>query len=316
MTTSYTATETAKFVRVTLKENFPGIKFSVKSSNHVINISWTDGPIDKQVEAVTNAFGGMSFDGMQDMDTYRKQEYNGEQAQFYCYSPYTKRKLSMEFATKIKASMERQHIPCPSLKWCNYDECASFQTQELDWHDCRRFNEKVRFFTVNNVDTLNFWGEDDGSGCRAEKLEYELLNEVIGTAETAKNPTVDKVVVTHNEQKDGVEIKFCEKPAQAIIDELNQSDFKWSRKQNIWYAKRTAETLAFAYEMAGMVNNGEFYQLSAAEILEVRKLQQTPTALVPSNTVSMAVFVARRNNQPVTAVAQVEKQIDFSYLLN
>jgi hypothetical protein len=316
MTTSYTATETAKFVRAALKENFPGVRFSVKSSIHTINISWIDGPIAKQVEAVTNAFGGMGFDGMQDMNTYHKQIFNGEQVSFYCYSPYVKRRLSMEFAAKIKASMERQHIPCPNFKQCSSGEYASFQTQELDWGSERRFYENLQFFTPENVDTLDFWRIAGENGCRIQKSEYELLDEAMSIAETAKNPTVGEVIVTQNEQKNGVEIKFCEKPAQAIIDELNQSDFKWSRKQNIWYAKRTAETLAFAYEMAGMVSSGEFYQLSAAEILEVRKLQQTTMALVPNNTVSMAVFVDRRSNQPVAAVAQVEKQIDFSYLLN
>jgi Domain of unknown function (DUF3560)/Large polyvalent protein associated domain 29 len=192
MTTCYNATETAKFVRVALKTSFPGIKFSVKSSRHVINVSWTDGPIDKQVEAVTDAFGGMGFDGMQDMNTYRKQVFNGEEVQFYCYSPYTKRKLSMEFATKIKASLERQNIPCPSLKWSDYYECASFQTQELDWCAARRFNEKVQFFTVENVDTLDFWSKHDGSGCRVEKSDYELLEEVMGIKEIEAAPVQEQ----------------------------------------------------------------------------------------------------------------------------
>ncbi len=188
MTTSYSATETAKFVRVALKKNFPGIKFSVKSSTQTINISWTDGPIAKQVQAVTNAFSGMKFDGMQDMDIHHKQEFNGEEVRFYCYTPYTHRKISMEFAAKIKASMERQHIPCPSFKECSYDNRASFQTNELDWGGERRFYEKMQFFTHENVDTLDFWDKDDGSGCRTEKLEYELLAEVMDTNKVESAP--------------------------------------------------------------------------------------------------------------------------------
>jgi hypothetical protein len=306
MTTTYNATEAAKFVRIALKKAFPGIKFSVTSRRHTIDIVWTDGPIDPQVKTVTNAFSGMGFDTMQDMNTYRKQNFNGEQVQFYCYSPSTKRKFSMDFALKIKASMERQHIPCPSVKWCDYDKSASFQTQELDWGASRQFYDKVQFFTVENVDTLDFWTKDDGSGCRTHRLDRDLLDEVLGVT-AGENPILSEVTVTQNNQKNGVEIGFFQKPDREILDELNQSDFKWSRRQNIWYAKRTAENLAFAYEIAGMANGSESYELSEAEILEVRKLQQTSGAVVPSNVSSIASFLAKRSDRPATAIAETEK---------
>jgi Large polyvalent protein associated domain 29 len=306
MTTTYHATETAKLVRVALKKNFPGIKFSVTSSRHTINVSWTDGPIDPQVKAVTNTFGGMGFDGMQDMDTYHKQDFNGEQVQFYCYSPYTKRKLSMDFALKIKASMDRQNIPCPSVRWCEYDKSASFQTQELEWGSSRQFHDKVKFFTVENVDSLDFWTKRDANGCRTHKSDHELLQEVVG-ATKVENPILSEVSVTQNEQKNGVEIGFSQKPAQAILDELKRSDFSWSRRQNIWYAKRTAENLAFAYEMAGMANGTAPYELSEAEISEVRKLQQVSGVVVSSNVSSIAVFLAKRSDRPTTAIAETEK---------
>ncbi|WP_338423309.1 LPD29 domain-containing protein, partial [Xylella fastidiosa] len=49
MATKYlTCAETAKLVRKALKESFPDIKFSVKSSNYSggasIRVSWIDGP--------------------------------------------------------------------------------------------------------------------------------------------------------------------------------------------------------------------------------------------------------------------------------
>jgi Domain of unknown function (DUF3560)/Large polyvalent protein associated domain 29 len=187
MITSYNATETAKFVRIALKENFPGIKFSVKSKIQTINISWTDGPIAKQVQAITKCFGGMSFDGMQDMDTYHKQTFNGEDVSFYCYSPYTHRKLTMEFAGKIEAAMKRNNLPCPSFKWDNWEEGASFQTQELDRSESWEFNNNLGFFTIENVDTLDFW-RTDKDGYRHHKSERELLNEVMGIKEVKTAP--------------------------------------------------------------------------------------------------------------------------------
>ena len=74
--------ETAKLVRVALKEKFPGVKFSVRSSTYSggasIRVGWVDGPTAKDVESVTRRYtGGIvtargqpDFDGMIDLKTY------------------------------------------------------------------------------------------------------------------------------------------------------------------------------------------------------------------------------------------------------
>jgi hypothetical protein len=63
--------ETAKLIRVQLKNKFPGVKFSVKSDQYSmgssIRINWTDGPVTKAVEEVVNPFCGGRFDGMIDL---------------------------------------------------------------------------------------------------------------------------------------------------------------------------------------------------------------------------------------------------------
>lgn len=65
--------ETAKHVRNALKLAFPGVKFSVRSSNYSggasIDVRWKDGPLTKAVESVAKAFEGKTFDGMIDMAT-------------------------------------------------------------------------------------------------------------------------------------------------------------------------------------------------------------------------------------------------------
>jgi hypothetical protein len=69
--------ETAKLVRAALKESFPGVKFSVKSSTYAggasINVAYVDGPTAAQVEAVAKVFQGAYFDGMTD---YKGSNYN------------------------------------------------------------------------------------------------------------------------------------------------------------------------------------------------------------------------------------------------
>lgn len=69
-TTYLSCAETAKVVRASLKESFPGVKFSVKSSTYAggasITVRWTDGPTTKQVDAVIGHLESSYFDGMID----------------------------------------------------------------------------------------------------------------------------------------------------------------------------------------------------------------------------------------------------------
>src|SRR3954468_22279025 len=59
--------ETAKLIRAALKKAFPTVKFAVRSKKYAggasINVSWTDGPTAKQVEAITGQFQSAGFDG-------------------------------------------------------------------------------------------------------------------------------------------------------------------------------------------------------------------------------------------------------------
>jgi hypothetical protein len=76
------ATETAKKIRKTLKAAFPGVKFSVTSSTFSMGssvyVSWTDGPMSSQVNAILSRFESGSFDGMQDMYTTTGYEWEGQ----------------------------------------------------------------------------------------------------------------------------------------------------------------------------------------------------------------------------------------------
>ena len=78
--------ETAKMLRAALKEAFPGVKFSVRSSSYSmgasINISYTDGPSAEQVRAITGNFEGSYFDGMTDYKGLNYSSVNGEEVRF------------------------------------------------------------------------------------------------------------------------------------------------------------------------------------------------------------------------------------------
>src|SRR4051812_33768963 len=66
--------ETAKLVREVLKHEFPGVKFSVRSSTYSggasIRVGWVDGPTGRAVDSVVCLYKGAEFDGMIDLKTY------------------------------------------------------------------------------------------------------------------------------------------------------------------------------------------------------------------------------------------------------
>jgi hypothetical protein len=68
---SLSVAETAKLVRTDLKREFPGVKFSVRSSSYSggasIDVRWTDGPTGKDVDRVLKPYEGARFDGMTDL---------------------------------------------------------------------------------------------------------------------------------------------------------------------------------------------------------------------------------------------------------
>lgn len=68
--------ETAKLVRAALKKEFPGAKFSVRSSTYSggasIHVSWTDGPTSAAVDEVVGPYAGADFDGMIDLKIHNE----------------------------------------------------------------------------------------------------------------------------------------------------------------------------------------------------------------------------------------------------
>lgn len=77
------ATQTAKLVRTSLKEAFPDLKFSVKtSSSSSIYVEWEDGANESQVSAVVRCFAGAYFDGREDYEGSKVHHFEGKRTHF------------------------------------------------------------------------------------------------------------------------------------------------------------------------------------------------------------------------------------------
>lgn len=86
----------AKNIRAELKREFPSVKFSVRASHYSggnsVHVSWTDGPTDKQVEAIVNKYEGGTFDGMTDCYNYERSPWTevfGEAKYTHCSRDYS-----------------------------------------------------------------------------------------------------------------------------------------------------------------------------------------------------------------------------------
>lgn len=57
-------------------------------------------------------------------------------------------------------------------------------------------------------------------------------------------------VVTLNQEKNGIEIRFENKPESSVIEALKAHGFRWSSKQHMWYAKQDSSRLSFAASLS------------------------------------------------------------------
>ena len=112
MTKLISCAETAKMIRMALKEAFPGIKFSVRTSTYSggasISLCWTDGPNVAQVEAVTNIFKGAYFDGSIDYQGNRFAMLDGVRVSFGSDYIHTKRQHSRAACERTLARVGRR----------------------------------------------------------------------------------------------------------------------------------------------------------------------------------------------------------------
>jgi len=67
-------TDLAALIRSALSRAFPAVKFSVRSKSYSggssVHIGWTDGPTQKEVDAITRRYSTKGFDGMIDLAHY------------------------------------------------------------------------------------------------------------------------------------------------------------------------------------------------------------------------------------------------------
>ncbi|OMD67624.1 hypothetical protein [Paenibacillus odorifer] len=78
------------------------------------------------------------------------------------------------------------------------------------------------------------------------------------TATAQKVDTQVNATLIINEEKNGIEISFTNKPDTQVIESLKENGFRWSSFSKVWWAKQTPEHLVFAQAIvkpSNTVNN-------------------------------------------------------------
>jgi hypothetical protein len=102
------AAKAAKAIKAELKKAFPSIKFSVRSSNfsmgNSVDIGWTNGPVTKAVEEITDKYQYGHFDGMIDLYEYSNNRDDIPQAKYV----FASRTLTDEIRAAKKAEIAKE----------------------------------------------------------------------------------------------------------------------------------------------------------------------------------------------------------------
>lgn len=69
------------------------------------------------------------------------------------------------------------------------------------------------------------------------------------TAANTEMTSINGKTISINEGKNGIEIKFDEKPSTAVLEKLKGNKWRWSKFSKIWYNVNTPENLKFAQEI-------------------------------------------------------------------
>lgn len=250
----------AKNIRTELKRAFPGTKFSVTSDGFSggdsVDVRWSMGPTAKEVEAITGKYQEGSFNGMEDIYEYDRENV-----------------IPDLFGGAKYVQEHREDSPAYELIACALcgiwgieppaDRKSFWDLNGDRADDVRQTTRDLLSVTsfpagADNISVERRADGDEGPGSGFAPY-YRVTFTAPQAADVAKPapasmappaPAVAGVTITENPEKDGVEIRFPAKPPAFLLDSLKTLGWRWSRFSACWYHKATAEARDFAANIA------------------------------------------------------------------
>lgn len=206
----------AENIRRELSRAFPSQKFSVKSESFSmgssIHIVWEDGPTQAEVEKITDKYQEGKFDGMTDSYDYNHTVFHD----IFGGAKYVQTHREISLAVRRQVAESRGFIPDDIM-----DEYGRFYSFNLE----HEINTKI-----------------------AETSFYQAAAGAAGDPDEPE-PAAG-VDIRTNPNKDGLEIRFSEKPYAGILAILRENGYRWHKKRKFWYARQNSRTWAAAHDIA------------------------------------------------------------------
>ncbi|CEQ01695.1 Uncharacterised protein [[Clostridium] sordellii] len=110
------------------------------------------------------------------------------------------------------------------------ESCEDVRKSSVGFCSVRIVDNKLKFYChIHSNSSFNLYIELNED--QKESKEIEILEDV---------------KVELNEDKNGVEIYFSNKPSEEVRNNLKANGFRWSKYNKCWYAKQSEDTLNFA----------------------------------------------------------------------
>ncbi|MCM3387296.1 hypothetical protein M3649_04005 [Ureibacillus chungkukjangi] len=135
-------------------------------------------------------------------------------------------------------------------------------------------------FVLAESDNNSFPSYEKAFG-KPEQVE-EVKNEVAATIEEAPESvktveeTNNNTEITYklNEEKNGIEIYFTDKPEEEIRNLLKASGFRWSKYNKCWYAKQSEKTNRLAEQLSNSKVSTTDFEPVEIELIELDAIDQ------------------------------------------
>lgn len=240
--------EVSRNLRAVLAHEFPNVKFSVKSNSFSggdsVCVSWNDGPSEKEVDKIVDAFSSRRADSTGDYwddVTLPVHVVCGSFSYSHC-----ERTITPEVREYVKSWFDN-HL---------YRDAATD-----NW---RREQDISRLMNKLLADTSFPIGGYEIAGIRHDDTDYEFYMEFKQKSEPTPPPEGGKKAspttgaeISVNKAKHGIELRFAEIPTESVRNMMKANGWRWSKFNKCWYCKDSLESRKLAAQVLETINGKE-----------------------------------------------------------